>query len=169
MIIRPSSLRRLGASLCFLVLAVQGAWAVDVGALAPDLVLSEERGTSSLAQLRGRVVYLDFWASWCGPCRQSFPVMNQLQAKFRGQGLDIVAVNLDARRTDAQAFLAEVPAQFRIAFDAAGSSAKLFGVQGMPSSYLIGRDGRVIAVHQGFRDEDRASIEKGIAQALAAK
>jgi thiol-disulfide isomerase/thioredoxin len=165
------SLRRCARSVAFAAaaLAATGASALDAGVVAPELSLPGLNDAISLASLKGKVVYVDFWASWCGPCKQSFPFMNELQAKYRGDGLEIVAINVDAKRGDADRFLAEVPARFAIAFDARGDSARRFDVKAMPSSVLIDRSGKVVAMHKGFREEDRKELEGRIAQALAAK
>ena len=157
------------AALCAALLGAPAAWALEAGAWAPELSLPGIASPVSLAGFKGKVVYLDFWASWCGPCKQSFPFMNELQARYRAAGLEIVAVNLDVKRDDADKFLAQVPAQFTVAFDARGDSARRFAVKGMPSSYLIGRDGKVIAAHKGFKEDDRKELEAGIAQALEGK
>ena len=157
------------AALCLVSVTAPLAWSLEAGTAAPDLNLPGLKEAVSLAGLKGKVVYVDFWASWCGPCKQSFPFMNELQSKYRAEGFEIVAVNLDAKRDDADKFLAEVPARFTVAFDAKGESAKRFDVKGMPSSYLIGRDGKVVALHKGFKEEDRKALDAGIAQALAAK
>jgi cytochrome c biogenesis protein CcmG, thiol:disulfide interchange protein DsbE len=157
------------AALCVAAVVAPNAWSLDAGAAAPDLNLPGVKDAVNLADLKGKVVYVDFWASWCGPCKQSFPFMNALQTKYRAQGLEIVAVNLDAKRDDANKFLTDVPAQFTVAFDAKGDSAKRFEVKSMPSSYVIGRDGKVAAVHKGFTAEDRNQLDAAIAQALAAK
>jgi cytochrome c biogenesis protein CcmG/thiol:disulfide interchange protein DsbE len=157
------------AALCAATLAAPSARAVEAASAAPDFSLPGLQDTVSLAALKGKVVYVDFWASWCGPCKQSFPFMNELQAKYRAQGLEVVAVNLDAKRDDADKFLADVPARFTVAFDAKGDSAKRFGLKGMPSSYLIGRDGQLVAVHKGFKGDDRKELEARIALALGAK
>ena len=157
------------AALCLVSVTAPLAWSLEAGTAAPDLNLPGLKEAVSLAGLKGKVVYVDFWASWCGPCKQSFPFMNELQSKYRAEGFEIVAVNLDAKRDDADKFLAEVPARFTVAFDAKGESAKRFDVKGMPSSYLIGRDGKVVALHKGFKDEDRKALDAGIALALAAK
>lgn len=157
------------AALCAATLAAPTASALEAAGPAPEFTLPGLKDSVSLAALKGKVVYVDFWASWCGPCKQSFPFMNELQSKYRAQGLEVVAINLDAKRTDADAFLVEVPARFTLAFDAKGESAKRFGVKGMPSSYLIGRDGRLLLSHKGFKDDDRKELEASITQALSAK
>src|SRR3990172_12963604 len=105
----------------------------------PDLRFATEQGEMSLAQLRGKVVYLDYWASWCGPCRESFPWMNELQTRYGEKGLVVLAVNVDADRIDAERFLAEHPASFRIAWDPKGDTARTLRVKGMPSSFLLDR------------------------------
>jgi thiol-disulfide isomerase/thioredoxin len=144
------------------------AFALEVGQAAPAVELAGGTAAHALSELRGKVVYVDFWASWCGPCRQSFPWMNDMQRKYGAQGLQIVGINLDAKRIDADQFLSQLPAQFALAFDATGESAKRFGVKGMPTSVLIGKDGKVLLVHQGFREEDRKELEQRLAAALAA-
>ena len=144
------------------------AFAVEVGQPAPDVELpAAVDAAPRLSALKGKLVYVDFWASWCGPCRQSFPWMNEMQAKYGAKGLQVVAINLDAKRADADAFLVQVPARFGLAFDAAGASAKRFGVKGMPTSVLIGRNGEVLMVHQGFREDERQALEARLAAALA--
>ena len=115
------------------------------------------------------IVLVDFWASWCGPCKQSFPFMNELQSRFGADGFEVVAVNLDAKRGDADQFLAEVPARFTLAFDAKGESARRFEVRSMPSSLLIGRDGRIVVAHKGFKADDRKELEERVAQLVAAR
>jgi cytochrome c biogenesis protein CcmG/thiol:disulfide interchange protein DsbE len=142
--------------------------AVDVGQAAPQVELAGSGAAHSLGELQGRVVYLDFWASWCAPCRQSFPWMNEMQKKYGSRGLQVLGINLDTQRADADRFLSQLPAQFALAFDAKGESAKRFGVKGMPTSVLIGKDGKVLFVHQGFRVEDRAELEEKLTAALAA-
>ena len=109
---------------------------------APDL---------DLASYRGQVVVLDFWASWCVPCRRSFPWWNTMQAKYADEGLVIVGVNLDNDPEAAAAFLQEFPADFRIHYDEQKSLARSYGVQAMPSSYILGRDGQLRVKHFGFK------------------
>jgi len=156
-------MRELFVSLLVAVLAAAPAFAARTGEPAPAFVLSTAAGdTVDLARLRGRVVYVDFWASWCTPCRRSFPWMNELEARYRDSGLTIVAVNVDKRREDALRFLRDVPARFTVVFDAEGRMPAAFDVKGMPSSYLIDREGRVAAVEEGFHDDRAAALEQRI-------
>jgi len=140
--------------------------ALEQGANAPEFDVSGTSGNVKLSALRGKLVYLDFWASWCGPCKRSFPWMNEMQKRYGAQGLQVVAVNLDAKHGDALDFLASTPATFTIGFDPAAGVARSYGVKGMPSSLLIGADGRVIALHEGFNDNDRAELEGRISANL---
>ena len=121
----------------------------------------------ALQPIEGRVVWVDFWASWCVPCRRSFPWMNSMHRKYGPQGLQIIAVNLDKDRALADRFLAEVPAEFALRFDPAAALAKEYDVQAMPSSFLIDADGKVLASHFGFRASDAADYEHAIEAALA--
>jgi cytochrome c biogenesis protein CcmG/thiol:disulfide interchange protein DsbE len=134
--------------------------AIEPGQPAPALTLPARNGDAvAVPDGRARLTYVDFWASWCGPCRQSFPWLNTMQARYAAKGLRIVGVNLDAKPADAERFLGEVPAQFEIVLDPKGSSARSWALKGMPSAALLGADGRVIAVHQGFRAGDGEALE----------
>lgn len=159
--------RRQALVLGLATLCLPRARAAPIGQPAPALALPGTNGVVELVAYKGKVVYLDFWASWCGPCKQSFPWLNDMQARHGARGLQVLAVNLDRQRALADAFLAQVPARFVLAFDATGDSARRYAVQGMPSSVLIGADGLVLQQHAGFRDEDRAEREAAIVAALA--
>lgn len=148
------------------VLFSSQASALDKGNPAPAFDLSGIGGTVKLEKYQGKLIYLDFWASWCGPCRQSFPWMNELQEKYGAQGLQIIGVNLDAKTEDAKKFLAETPARFTVAFDPAGATPHNYGVKGMPSSFLIGPDGKILFEHMGFKEADRADLESKIKSSL---
>ena len=121
-----------------------------------------------LTQYRGNVVVLDFWASWCTPCRQSFPWWNSMHAKYADEGLIIIGVNLDNEPDAALAFLEEFPASFKIYYDTDKELAREFGVQAMPSSYIIGRNGEIFSKHFGFKDKKQDEYEAVIVAALRA-
>jgi thiol-disulfide isomerase/thioredoxin len=142
------------------------AFALERGEAAPDFTLEGPNGTVRLSDLQGEVAYVDFWASWCGPCKQSFPWMNEMHAKYQARGLRIVGINVDKRAADAQKFLARTPAHFALAYDAAGDVPRRYGVKAMPTSVLVGRDGKVLEVHSGFADDERAERERKIRAAL---
>lgn len=120
----------------------------------------------NLSNYDGKVVIVDFWASWCVPCRRSFPWMNAMQDKYRGDGLVIIAVNLDRNAEDAARFLAKYPAKFEIIYDPEGALAKEYGVEVMPSSIIIGRDGESIERHAGFKVKRQDEYEATIRAAL---
>jgi cytochrome c biogenesis protein CcmG, thiol:disulfide interchange protein DsbE len=134
-------------------------------------VLTPVQAASSLdlTSLRGRVVYLDFWASWCGPCKQSFPWMETMKRTYGIQGLEIVAVDLDLDRADADKFLKQFHPTFDVRFDPRGELAELYKVQGMPSSVLIDRQGVTRFTHMGFRPVDGAIYEAQLRELLAEK
>jgi cytochrome c biogenesis protein CcmG/thiol:disulfide interchange protein DsbE len=104
-----------------------------------------------LDKYRGKVVVLDFWASWCVPCRRSFPWLNEMHDKYGQEGLVILGVNMDADQADAELFLKEYPVDFSIVRDPEGELAKQYEVIAMPSSYVIDRDGKIVARHLGFK------------------
>ncbi len=156
-------MRRHITLLALLLLATPMAYALQA---APDFSLAGIDSQVSLAEKKGKVIYLDFWASWCAPCRKSFPWMNQLQARYADQGLEIIAINLDKSREDSQAFLAATHPEFTIAFDPQGETAESYQVMGMPSSYLIDRNGLLLHSHIGFRDKDKAALESQIEELL---
>ena len=119
-----------------------------------------------LTQYQGKLVYLDFWASWCKPCRQSFPWMDAMQKKYAADGLVIVAVDEDEQPADGQKFLAEEPVGFSIVSDPKGMLAERYGLIGMPSSFLFGRDGQALQKHAGFYSDSPARFEAEIRAAL---
>lgn len=135
-----------------------------VGALIVPPLAAEP---SELDGLRGRVVYLDFWASWCEPCRRSFPWMQQMKQSYEAQGLTIVAVNLDHDRADANSFLRRFKPDFQIRFDPSGQWAERFKLRGMPTSIVIDRHGVVRFTHVGFRPDDGPTYTRQIEELLA--
>jgi len=122
-----------------------------------------------LKHLRGKVVYIDFWASWCKPCRKSFPWMNELYSRYKENDLQIIAINLDASRDEANKFLEKIPARFAVAYDPDGKVANKYKLQVMPSSYLIDRKGNLVMAHKGFREGDANAMEQAIHKLLEAR
>ena len=146
-----------------LIAALLGAGAARSTAQAQRLAEIPLRASDGLPVLadtnKARATYIDFWASWCTPCKLSFPWMNQMHEQLGAQGLRIVAINLDRKEADAQRFLAQAPARFAIAMDAAAETAKLLAIQAMPTSLLVAADRSVLFTHRGFKLEDRADLE----------
>jgi cytochrome c biogenesis protein CcmG, thiol:disulfide interchange protein DsbE len=136
-------------------------------AVAPDFTLPTSSGTVSLRDFSGKVVLVDFWASWCVPCRQSFPWMSSMLDRYSAQGLVIVAINLDKKREAADAFLEKFSTPFVVAFDPAGKTAEAFHVEAMPSSFIVSRTGRIVDSHVGFEQAKAATVEDQIKEALS--
>ena len=113
----------------------------------------------------GKVVYVDFWASWCIPCRQSLPWMNNLKAQYQAQGLTIISINLDHSRALADEFLKEVKANFPVIYDPKGLIARKYKLKGMPSSFIVDRTGKIVSAHVGFNQTKKLAYENEL-QAL---
>lgn len=135
---------------------------------APECDLTTLSGASAdvLQVLKGDVLYVDFWASWCPPCIQSFPFLTELQQEYGERGLRVVGVNLDEKIADAEKFLSDYPAGFTIVADLSKQCAKDFDVIAMPSSYLIDRDGIVRYIHRGFRQGETKELRLIVEQLL---
>lgn len=141
------------------------AWPSLASETSEPLTLKSVAGVDQPIQLQdyaGKIILIDFWASWCGPCRLSFPWMNEMQAKYADQGFEIIAINLDSETQAAQEFLAEVPAHFTLAFDPEGSSAEHMQVEAMPMSYLIDREGQIRFRMMGFNSDKKSEHEAHI-------
>lgn len=157
------------------VTTIKGNWsALQVSKLVIGVIVvlfafsvaaSERRGFR-LDDYLGKTVVLDFWASWCVPCRHSFPWMNEIHEKYAAEGLVVIAVNLDNEAAEASEFLQRYPADFLIAYDEDRSLAHKFDVQVMPSSFVIGRDGKIVARHFGFKSAKTDEYEAVIVAAL---
>jgi thiol-disulfide isomerase/thioredoxin len=156
--------------LCALLLAtVAAAPRADAGRVAPDCTLRSvaESQTYALKKYQGQVLWVDFWASWCGPCVDAVPFLNDLDRDYRTRGLQVVGINLDEDPQDALDFMTRNPTRFAQAADALGDCPRSFGVEAMPSSYLIDRQGVIRLVHVGFRAGEVASIRALVDQLLA--
>ncbi|MDR1933457.1 MAG: TlpA family protein disulfide reductase [Spirochaetales bacterium] len=115
-------------------------------------------GTQSLDSLRGKVVFLNFWATWCPPCRAEMPAMEKLYQKFKNDGLAFFTVNIQEDKKDVEAFMKEFGLSFPVALDFKGEAAAMYGVRGIPTTYIIDRDGRIIAAAVGGREWDSAEM-----------
>ncbi len=119
-----------------------------------------------LGAYRGKVVLVDFWASWCGPCKQSFPFMQGLAARHPADDLVVLTVNVDRQRPQADAFLRQVRSTLPVVWDQQGDIARTWKVADMPTSLVFGRDGKMRFRHQGFFPGKTAEYEAHIAQLL---
>lgn len=145
------------------------SFAIEPGQLAPNCKLTalENGQPQELSQYKGKVVYVDFWASWCSSCAQSFPFMNQLHKDLHGKGLEVIGINLDENPEDARVFLSKHPASFTQLADSGNQCPQDFGLIGMPTSYLIDRKGIVRHIQQGFRAGESETIRKTVEQLTA--
>jgi len=149
---------RLGPPLCALIVAaLLASSALAGGTSAPDFVLPARDGsTVRLSELRGQVVMINFWATWCGPCRQEMPLLALLQSKYEPLGFTLLAVNVEPDSAAAQDWLKGMAADLPVLFDRKNTVAESFGVQGMPSSVFVDRTGNVRYVHRGYQAGDES-------------
>jgi cytochrome c biogenesis protein CcmG/thiol:disulfide interchange protein DsbE len=165
----PMLLRRCFILVLFIIGFSQPVFAARARdhATAPDFTLPTTSVSFSLADYRGKVVLIDFWASWCGPCRQSFPWMASMIERYSAQGLVIVAINVDKKREAADEFLQTFHPPFIVAFDPAGKTAEAFHVVAMPSSFIVSRTGTIVYSHEGFERAKANTVEDQIKEALS--
>ena len=156
------------AALCALALAPL-APVVAAESVAPDCSLRavDDSRRYALRELQGQVVLIDFWASWCGTCVEAVPFLNDLDRDFRARGLAVLGINLDEDPKDALEFLAKYPADFAQAADAAGDCPRSFGVETMPTSYLIDRQGVIRYVQAGFLPSEATTLRARVSELLA--
>jgi peroxiredoxin len=142
------------------LLALTSGLAVSASApqtVAPDFTLpARSGGQVRLEELKGQVVMINFWATWCGPCRQEMPLLEQIHAKYEPLGFTMLGVNVEPDSAEAEKWLKGVPVSFPILFDRENAVSARFGVEAMPSSVLIDREGRVRHVHRGYKPGDEA-------------
>lgn len=145
------------------------SYAVQVGGVAPPLALKSIHSNEllTLESLRGKVVLVDFWSSWCASCRQSLPYFDELREKLTGEKFEIYAVNLDDKKREALKFLESVPVSYPIVWDETQDSPEQFAITRMPTSFLLDKNGVVRAIYVEFKKSDIAAFELDIRKLLA--
>ncbi|WP_445777421.1 TlpA family protein disulfide reductase [Shewanella sp.] len=142
----------LGALLLLGQVSLQ-AHALAIGDTAPDFTLKNQQGTNlNLAEQRGEIILINFWASWCGPCRKEMPVLQKLQDKYQDLGVQVWGVNVEQENQAGKDFLADLDLSFSIFFDQTNTLSKTYQVEAMPTTVMIDRNGKVRFVFQGYQD-----------------
>ncbi len=166
----PSRPRRVPFKFLMVALATLGAASLSArAATAPESVAVLDSLTGDSTIVDGSVVYVDFWASWCVPCRQSFPWMMDLLGKYHDKGLQVITINLDRDHAAARKFLDDTHSSLPVVYDPAGRLAKLFDLQVMPTSFVYGRDGAPQLRKEGFNPKETESVEQLIRALLEEK
>ena len=161
-----SRVARLATASAFLAATV--AAGTDAPSPAPNVELQRaDGGTVRLSNFKGKVVLIDFWASWCGPCKASFPALDAVYKRRHADGLEVLAVNVDEDRRAADEFLEERPHEMPVFFDPRGRAPAAFRVDGMPSSYLLDRRGRIRFKHMGYTAAIGSAQEREVEALLA--
>ena len=125
--------------------------AVRIGAPAPAFGLKSNSGkTVGLTDYKGQIVLVNFWASWCGPCRKEMPILEQLSRLYRGKGVALLGVNVEPDAGAASQWLKSTPVSFPILFDVDGNVSKLYQVEGMPNTVIVDRKGNLRYIHRGY-------------------
>lgn len=150
--------------LVVVMLTSQDVFSVNVEQEAPPFTLGGMANVKpgqkiSLSDYKGKVVYLDFWASWCGPCRKSLPALNDIRNKYASRGFEVIAINVDENPEDGLKFLREFSVSYPVAYDPKGAVPATYQLKGMPYAFLIDRQGTVHHIHEGYREGDQAKIE----------
>lgn len=150
------------AATAVLTLALSAS-ALDAGERAPDIGLRDLDGNNvTMSSLRGNVVIVDFWASWCEPCAEEMPVLERLYTTYRGQGLRVVGVSQDRTADNMRSFLNDHSVSFPIVHDASHAVAGRYEPPRMPTSYIVDRSGVVRHVHAGYRSGDARTMEREV-------
>ncbi|MBA4387550.1 MAG: redoxin [Verrucomicrobia bacterium] len=150
------------------VLVLTAAAAPKIGDSLPDLGKAELKGT--IPDMEGKIVLVDFWASWCGPCRQSFPVMDKIYQEYKSKGLVVLAISVDEDATAMEQFLKKHPVSFPILHDVKQKLVESAGIETMPTSFLVDRKGKIVAVHNGFSlEKTEAELRREIQQQIDAE
>ena len=149
-------------------LLITGAAYADVKTgPAPDFTLKNESGSNlRLSEFRGEVVMINFWASWCAPCRQEMPLLDELYTQYQPMGFTILGVNVEENSTKARKLLKDSPVNFPVLFDNSSEVSKLYNVVAMPSTVLVDRDGNIRYLHQGYKPGYEESYQQQVRELI---
>lgn len=157
------TLSRLIAALMLGACLAPYATAEVIQGKAPDFTLKSQSGNNlKLSELRGKVVMINFWASWCGPCRQEMPLLDQLYQHYRSLDFTILGVNVEENPDAAKSLLKDLPVTFPILFDSANTVSKLYKVKGMPSTIIVDRDGNMRYMYMGYQPGFEQEYQKQV-------
>jgi thiol-disulfide isomerase/thioredoxin len=160
-----------GLALALALLAPLSAQAAKAGEWAPDFSAPylQKPGALAFADYHGKVVFLDFWASWCTSCRVEMPLLDRLRDEYRNAGFEVIAVNVDEQPADGIKALRATPVNYPVLSDPKGELAGRYELPAMPSSFLIGRDGLIHAVRQGFRESEFEDLRRAVGDLVREK
>lgn len=160
---RKFSLKILASSFCLLASLAITSVSAQASDEAPDFTLkSKESGNIRLSEQRGNIVLVNFWASWCGPCREELPEMEALYQEYQDLGFEILAINVDDEAGKADTLLNDIEVSFPVLYDTLGDVSKMYDVNAMPTTVMIDRDGNQRLVHLGYRSGDEKKYEKAL-------
>ena len=160
-------LSMLAALGCLFAAPVGQAAMPKVGTVAPDFTLKSSNGKNlRLSEHRGEVVMINFWATWCGPCREEMPLLNRLHEKYRKAGFTLLGVNVDDKPQAAKDMARQLGIGFPVLFDSDKQLSRRYDIDAMPSTLLIDRDGKVRYIHRGYRPGDETRYEEKIKELL---
>jgi peroxiredoxin len=146
---------RIGIRSLAVLLCAMPVLAANPSGPAPAFTLPSRDGNSvSLSQYKGQVVMINFWASWCGPCRQEMPLLDNIYRKYNKMGFTLIGVNVEPDRKAAESWLKQTPVTFPVLFDTQSQVSKLYNVAGMPSTVFVDRKGNLRVLHQGYKPGD---------------
>jgi len=162
-----NTLKLIASVVLLVVTATASGKMPAVGAPAPDFTLRSSTGKNlKLSEYRGRVVMINFWATWCAPCREELPHLNRLYQQYRRAGFVLLGVNIDDNPKSAQAMATHVKLAFPVLFDTGKQVSKRYDVDAMPSTLIIDRDGKVQYVHRGYRTGTEKEYEARLREIL---
>lgn len=135
----------------------------EISGPAPDFTLKSNSGKNlKLSEYRGKVVLINFWASWCGPCRQEMPLLEKLHQRYASYGFTVLGVNVEEESAAARKLLKDIPVSFPVLFDTRNSASKAYNVSAMPSTVMVDRDGNMRYLHMGYKPGDEATYKKWV-------